>query len=70
MEDDEDDFYADAQHQGYGDAAQEASGRDVKMEASENEDEDEEEDSDDVCLLSDRGDVEHILTILRRTSNS
>ena len=48
MEEDEDDFYADAQHQGYGDPAQEAPERDVKMEPSNNEDEDEEDDSDDV----------------------
>lgn len=48
MEEDEDDFYADAQHQNHGELAQQAPERDAKREPSDNEDEDEEEDSDDV----------------------
>jgi hypothetical protein len=50
MEEDEDDFYADAQNEGYDYPAQQPQERDIKMENSDNQDEDDEEDSDDVRI--------------------
>lgn len=70
MEEDEDDFYADAPYEDKNETAQAEPERDIKMQASDEEDEEEDEDSDDVRVYHTIRNIETVLMWLHRMCNS